>query len=772
MSVLLQNTGKPARRRPDGGASPVRDVGALEVCFGGFSPMALSDGIASREQVLQAEQRVRAYQAACERAAALEAARASEVRAWADGRGTLWRYAVLDGTEVRIEGCEPAVACVAVPDAIEGKPVVALASDALAYLPDVEEIVCPDALALVGPSAFRENKSLRRVVLPRELAAFDSAWFRNCPHIEHLALSGQLSRLDASIFDLPGLRSLTVGPGTAEVAPGAFAKSALESIEVDAGNPFLMTDGAALYTRDGSVLVALAVPAASYAIRPGCRAVARKGFSTFSCVERIDAPEGLEELDAFAFSRTGIARFDAPASLRRIGEKAFFNCAALECVQMREGVASIGDNAFTGTRLRALELPSTVEELGNPLAAGCALTYAGADATFRIAEGTPASPAHLKLDSAGGLYREGADGAHLIRLMDPAARSYEVRRGTVAIEAGACANHAQLAEVALPEGLERIGRAAFKACHALMRADLPASLRRIEDEAFLDTSLARLRLPAALEQVGENALVTHGAHHGTAAPSLREVQVDAGNLRFFTSGSLLLERTDRGSARVLLCMGTEEAVRIPAEVDEIAPYAFNDVGGVRELFLSDRIARVGIRGLGIDGLLERIHVDLVKPIAGHESFDICFPDTDRGAQQMMLALSVPDRVDVAVLFEHYDNAIVNASSFDAQSSRGLGLYEQAVRIVARLQDPVFLTPVNRSLCERILRDGIADICVAVAKHDDRKTIDALVDLGFLNADNLYEAIDRIGEVQDAAMTGYLLELKRLRFGRSARDFDL
>ena len=56
------------------------DIKKLDVCFGGFTPMALSDGIASQEQVALAEERMRERRAFLERLAELEAARASEER--------------------------------------------------------------------------------------------------------------------------------------------------------------------------------------------------------------------------------------------------------------------------------------------------------------------------------------------------------------------------------------------------------------------------------------------------------------------------------------------------------------------------------------------------------------------------------------------------------------------------------------------------------------------------------------------------------------------
>ena len=116
LSVLLQNTAKPAMDYIDRSSTRSIDISKLDVCFGGFTPMALSDGSATREQVLSAEKRVRLRREALEKAAALEAARTSEERSWTDETGTVWRYVVLDEAEARIQKCEPAVTDLVVPD--------------------------------------------------------------------------------------------------------------------------------------------------------------------------------------------------------------------------------------------------------------------------------------------------------------------------------------------------------------------------------------------------------------------------------------------------------------------------------------------------------------------------------------------------------------------------------------------------------------------------------------------------------------------------------
>ena len=58
------------------------------------------------------------------------------------------------------------------------------------------------------------------------------------------------------------------------------------------------------------------------------------------------------------------------------------------------------------------------------------------------------------------------------------------------------------------------------------------------------------------------------------------------------------------------------------------------------------------------------------------------------------------------------------------------------------------------------------------KRQDREAIDELLELEILNKDNRLGVSDHSGKLQEAAMTGYLLEIKRRLFQHSAVDFDL
>lgn len=732
--------------------------------------MALSDSNASREQVQAAEERARARRESLERAARLDASRESDLRSFDDGRGSTWAYVVLDDSEVRIVGCDTRCEFLHIPSEIEGLPVAALAADSCAHLNTVTEIECPDTVVSIGLCAFRFDGNLKRVVLPRRLATYDSGWFRGCSKLEELVLPGELERLDASLFDAESLRVVRIGAAASELAPGMFGKSRLERIEVDPENPFLASDGLAVYDKGKAALLALAVPCERYEVASTCVGVAKKAFCGFSGLKDVTLPAGIEVIGPFAFAHTGLVFFRAPRSLAHIGERAFFDAKSLREVDLGDGLKTVACHAFTSTALRELEMPASIEDLGNPVADRCGLVYSGADATFRIAEGSRA----LRLDEQGALYRVCDDGLHLVRMLDPEARSLVVDPEATVIDARALFKHGKLEAVELPEGLLRIEDEAFSGCGGLSHVGVPESLVHIGSEAFYETAIEEFRIPRWLTEIGPRALVTCGSRHADAASTLRHVEVDPDNVRFRREPGIVLERTGEGRDRVVLCTDDVDEVRVPETVTEIAPYAFNGVRNVKRLYLSEAVRNVGIRGLAVGCRLELIHIDLEDSVCGETAVDVRFPDTDRSRQQMMLALGVPDFVNVEAIMGHYDAAVVNANSFDAESSRGMELYEQAARILARLKKPVYLSDVNRSMCDQVLERGIGPICVEAARHDDRGMIDDLVDAGYLNAGNIVAIIERVGSVQDASITGYLLEVQRERFGtrRAFDDFEL
>lgn len=732
-----------------------------------FYSLSMIGSESGRERYEQLAKLNRQRRAQREHEAALRKSRESEIQWHEANDGTMWGYVTVDGSEVHLKSCETHAEELLVPERIDGLPVTGMREDCCSRLDSVRSIAIAASVQNVADRAFRFNAHLHEVAFPEGMSRYSSRIFQGCDEIKALVLPGMLEELDSDPFDLPKLESLFIGRGVKAIVPGSFAKSDLKRIEIDARNPHLVTDGVGIYDHDRATLLAIACPISSYEVARTCTTIGPAAFSHMECIEAIDLPDDLETIEEQGMARTGIACFTAPSKLREIGRRAFFNCRRLEDATLNQGLHFIGTDAFKGTDVHRLEVPASVQRIETPLLDAIAPAKNERTRTIVIAPDS----SHYLLDDAGGLYRKSSEGLVFQHLLADDMSVYAVLEGTVELEADSFAQRS-IEEVVLPDSLRRIGAGSFKGCKRLASAILPKRLEEIGDDAFLDTSLRSLRIPAPLARIGDCALVTLGAHTGRIEPSLTDASVDAGNPRFFVQNGLLLERLDDASLKVILYVGPDSCVRIPSETSEIAPYAFNGVSTIHELCLADSIEAVGVRGLAIRENLRKLRIDLSAPVQGHGFFTFDLPQTDRCHQQINNVLGLSKPIDLESLFEKYDIVILSPASLSNEGDQGMGLHEQALRIIARLKEPIFMSAVSKRLAHSFITRHLKDICIVLARHDDRGSLDDLIDLGFISSENVNEVIDALVGLQDAAITGHLLEAKRTRFTREATRFDI
>lgn len=745
----------------------VSAIASLKLGFGGFSPTAFDGVEATKEFMTQAENTLMRMREMEERRRELERARTSRPKSYDDGQGSVWTYVIVDEKVARITACATEVASLAIPREIEGLPVYRIGPDACSRNDFIEEIICPDSIESIGSCAFRLCRNLRKVVFPENVTAFSASWLSHCPSIEELVLPGLLDKLESSVFDNEGLKRLRIGRNVSRVVPGAFEKTCLESLTLDERNPYLVTDGESLYTADGTVFVALCKPVKRLVVAEGCEKIAKKACCNIHALESVELPGTLKVVGTYAFAHSGLTEVAIPSSVEVIGERAFFHCRDLRSVALSEGLLRIEGSAFEESALESLRIPSTIDSIGASIIARTNVVASGDGATISIAGASPT----LFLDGSGGLYRHEEDGVHLVQLIDADCTEFVAHEKTRVVDDRAFAFHKTVRSAVFHDGLEKVGTSAFRVCSDLRFVTLPDSVRSIGPEAFFDSRLESIRIPASLEELGENALVTLGAHHIGDPPSIKSVEVAPGNGHFFVDGPMLCERTERGP-HVLLYFGSESDVVIADGVSRIAPYAFSNARNVRRLCIPASVKTVGTAGLSLWSFVEMIHVELAKPLEGRTTFDFEFPDTSRSVHSISLALGGSSWVNVPEIMAQYDNCIANAHDYRGLGRDSIGIYEQAKRIIARLDDPILLTNVNRSLFDRLMKEHVKEMCVDIARHDDRFAVDALIAHGYLNENNLEEVIQAVSRLQDAAMTAYLLEVKRRRFNRRLFDFDL
>ena len=730
--------------------------------------MGQFDANATKEQLEQMEREFARKRAAAALRRAAELARLSEERSFTDDRETTWVYLVVDERYARMCSCQTDCESLEVPAELDGYPVREIDAEALSGLESPREIICPAGVESIGPYAFRACSNLRRLVLPANTDSFSSSWVARCPQMEELVLPGKLEVIESDVLACPTIRLLEIGEGTRTVKPGAFDKSRLWELRIDSRNRHLITDGICIYTSDGAELVAMARKAAEYTVAPNCLRLGEKAFAGAVELERVVLPEGLEEIGPLAFSYSGITVLDCPPTLVEIGSKACLRCPALREVHLNEGLHVIADEAFSGSALESLHIPASVESLGRSVAARTKVQHAGSGATFSIDPGN----AVYFVDEQGCLYARRADGVHLAQMLDPGTVSYAVYGQTAVVDEKAFAYHASIEDVSFPMGLKSIDASAFRVCRKLHEISLPDTIESIGEDAFIDTALESVTIPAGLVRIGPRAFVTDGAHHEGPPPSLREVCVDEANPCFFMHTGMLCRRTSTGASVVVFTNSCDRVI-FPESIETVEDYAFNNAFGIEELHLNKRLGSIGACGLSVECAIKTVRIDVVEPIEGRSSFLLRFPETSRSVHGFLLALGAFGKFSIPDVMAQYDNCIASARDYHAPGdTANASAYEQVKLITGRLQDSVLLTDANRKRYLTLIADNIQEICVDIARHDDRDALGALADLGLLTAENINPVIDAVNRLHDASTTGYLLELKRLRFGHAAADFDL
>lgn len=234
-------------------------------------------------------------------------------------------------------------------------------------------------------------------------------------------------------------------------------------LEIDDDNPCLMTDGKALYSKKGELIIFYAVGCRSYEVLPGTRVIKDGAFWESPNLRHIKLPRGVEEIRMRAFFKlTALRDINIPDTVRFLGKKAFFGCK----------------------RLEALHIPRSVQSIGE-----CAFPISGALCKITLDPDNP----HYS-DENGVLYSK--DKTRLV-FVPPAlvGKRFVVPDFVNTIGAGAFCDCSDLEEVILPPGVSVIEKRAFYGCFCLRSINLE-NVKRIEDRAFEQcSSLPSLVLP-------------------------------------------------------------------------------------------------------------------------------------------------------------------------------------------------------------------------------------------------------------------------------------
>jgi hypothetical protein len=285
----------------------------------------------------------------------------------------------------------------------------------------LQNVSLPNSLQYIGNLAFGVCTSLKSLQLPEALESLGDRVFSGCESLSNIELPESLHAIGPLCF---------------------YGCKELSTIKVNSANPYLATDGKAIFNKDKTVLYT-AIPLTSYNVPSTVRELKHHAFSNQKDITSITLPEGLVNIGSNAFDFCSkLEQLVIPSTVDSIGEDAFYSCSALQQINIPQGIKYLADAVLSGTGIKTLDIPSSVNYIGESAFSNC-------------------------------------KSLQLIKLPERLTLlNYNLFNGCE-----------QLSDIQIPSNVTTIKNNAFNDCKALKTITLPASLCTFENTSWSDNSI-------------------------------------------------------------------------------------------------------------------------------------------------------------------------------------------------------------------------------------------------------------------------------------------
>lgn len=246
-------------------------------------------------------------------------------------------YIVPDGTAVITQCKIDSTDVINVPEFIDGYKVTELYEYSFEYL-NASEINLPEGLEVIGESAFKNCKNLKRINLPSTLKRILPYAFDSCSSIESIKL-----------------------PNQAVLVAQAFYKCGnLREIKVNEDNETYYSIDGVLYIKDDNrlALYPLGKEDEVYIIPQNTVSIVPYVFAFNVYVKKIIIPDTFTQVDPGAFSMAAaLEEVKIPDMIEKIGKQAFAHCINLSHIKLPHNLKVVDEEAFAQSGLTAIEIP-------------------------------------------------------------------------------------------------------------------------------------------------------------------------------------------------------------------------------------------------------------------------------------------------------------------------------------------------------------------------------------------------------------------------------
>ena len=483
-----------------------------------------------------------------------------------------------------ITGYTGSSSVVVIPEELDGKTVLSIASKAFNGNTVLTEVVLPDTVTAIGSAAFQNCTNLRKVNLPKRLETLGASAFKNCASLKSIEIPKSLitagsTATSSGSFDGSGLATVTFETGVTKIPDNLFRNCAnLRTIDIPASvtaiGRYAFLDSALEEVTFHEGLQTIGIEAfrntklSSVDLPNTVTAVAAYAFRNCNNLQNVTLSNHLQTLDALVFGGcASLKSIEIPKSLTTAGSTAtssgVFDGSGLTTVTFETGVTKIPDNLFRNcANLRTIDIPASVTAIGRYAFLDSALE----EVTFHEGLQTIGIEAfrNTKLSSVDLPNTVTAVAAYAFRNCNnlqnvtlsnhlqtldalvfggcASLKSIEIPKslttaGSTATSSGVF-DGSGLATVTFESGVTKIVDNLFRNCTNLRSIDIPASVTAIGRYAFASSALEEITIPATVTTIGYGAFsgITYLTIKGSAG-SVAETFAEENNYTFVNIGT-------------------------------------------------------------------------------------------------------------------------------------------------------------------------------------------------------------------------------------------
>lgn len=377
---------------------------------------------------------------------------------------------------------------------------------------DIEGVVFPDSLKIIGARAFRDCSNLKKVtfgkdsnleiiklvafadtsieefISPSTLQVIERATFADCKNLKVFSFSKSFKKLENEAFN--NCRNL------ATIYIDDIVSYCSIVFEYDS-NP--LGYACNLYI-EGKLTKDIVFP-------DEVTKISKYAFDACDIIENVSFSENskLETIDKFAFYRcTKLKNISLPKSLKKVGDCAFHTCKSLKELILPEDIEYIGSELLSGCYITEFTIPKKTKRIIERVLMDCnglvkvtlphTITY---DDYYN-------RPSH----TFGNFFnnREHSHNAEYV----PHSIKHIVFTGDLGVASSAFGNCGSIETIEVIGKSDKIGEYAFHNIKTLVSVKLPKTIKEIEHHAFLSCISLKYIIFEGTKQEWENIKKDYG----------------------------------------------------------------------------------------------------------------------------------------------------------------------------------------------------------------------------------------------------------------------